>query len=89
MLKVKGNQLRIYLDHEMLAFYTVPDAKGVMVGVPFVKPRSAEAGRTLFPPRGKGKATRGITTKTLFPEVATRSLDEYERFAQGGVPWNS
>ncbi len=88
-LKVKGNQIRIYLDHEMLAFYTVPDTKGTMVGVPFVKPRSEEAGRTFFPPRGKGKATRGITTNSLFPEVARRSLDEYERFAQGGVSWNS
>jgi hypothetical protein len=37
----------------------------------------------------KGKATRGLTTDSLYPQVAYRPLTEYEQFAQGGVAWNN
>jgi len=33
----------------------------------------------------KGKATRGLTTDSLYPQVAYRPLTDYEQFAQGGV----
>ena len=39
--------------------------------------------------RRKGKATRGLTTDSLFPEVAHRPLAEYEAFSRGGVVWNN
>jgi len=37
------------------------------------------------PGRDKGKATRGLTTKSLYPEVYQRPLSEYERYAAGGA----
>lgn len=32
----------------------------------------------------KGKATKGLTTSSLFPQVEQRSFAEYENYAQGG-----
>jgi hypothetical protein len=39
--------------------------------------------------RKKGKATRGLTTSSLFPQVQYRPLSEYDQYAQGGVSWNN
>jgi hypothetical protein len=37
----------------------------------------------------KGKATRGLSIGSLFPQVMYRPLADYERLAQGGGRWNS
>ena len=34
--------------------------------------------------KGKGKATQGVITKSLFPQVAYRPLADYERLVSGG-----
>ena len=39
--------------------------------------------------KSKGKATRGLTTGSLFPQVDQRPLAEYDQYAQGGVQWNN
>jgi hypothetical protein len=38
---------------------------------------------------GHAKATRGLSTGSLFPQVMYRPLADYERLAQGGGLWNS
>lgn len=83
MLKVKGDQLRIYHDDEMLAFYTVPATKGNTIGIPRVKSTPGEQ-RPRYG-HDKGHATRGLITGSLYPEVHKRPLAEYERLAEGGV----
>ena len=87
LLKVKGNMIRIYHDHDLLAMHSIPERKGGVVGIPLVKQCPPEQ-----KPRygqDKGKATRGLVTDTLCPEVYKRPLAEYDRFAQGGVSWNN
>ena len=83
MLKVKGDQLRIYHDDQLLAFYEVSNTKGAVIGIPRVKSTPREQ----MPRYGhdKGHATRGLVTGTLYPEVHKRPLAEYEHFAQGGA----
>jgi len=87
LLKVKNGNLRIYHDADLLSVYTIPEGKGHIIGNP---PRP-----TLSPQqtprygRDKGKATRGLVTGTLYPEVYQRPLSEYDRYAAGGVLWNS
>jgi len=88
LLKVKGDFIRIYHDAELLAAYHVPEKKGTVVGIPRQRPPLASANRPEYR-KTKGKATRGLVTRSLYPEVKPRPLAEYERFAQGGVPWNN
>ena len=38
--------------------------------------------------KAKGRATRGLVTGSLYPDVATRPLIEYEQYA-GGAAWNN
>lgn len=81
MLKVKGDHLRIYHDDELLALHQISEKHGAVIGLPSIRQRSPEQ----MPRYGydKGKATRGLVTGTLYPEVYARPLAEYERFAQG------
>lgn len=87
LLKVKGDVLRIYHDAELLALYQIPEHKGQTIGLPAKPSRSPH--QTQRYGRGKGKATRGLVTGSLYPEVYRRPLEEYDRYAQGGAPWNS
>ena len=89
MLKIKGKVIRIYHDHDLLATYQEPEEKHAVIGDPAiyrVLARDKEQMQRKYG-RQKGRATRGLTTSTLYPEVAIRSLEEYERLA--GVPWNN
>ncbi len=89
MLKIKGKVIRIYHDQELLATYEEPDAKHTVVGDPAIYRLLAadkEQMRRKFG-RQKGKATRGLITRTLYPEVEIRSLEEYDRLA--GASWSN
>lgn len=84
LLKIKGNQLRIYDDDILLKQYQIPDQKGQTLGIPKAPVRLAPQQTPRYG-RDKGKATRGLTTRTLYPEVYHRPLSEYERYAAGGA----
>jgi transposase len=91
MLKIKGTLIRIYHDQQLLVSYREAQGKHNLVGNPAFSEqlkRDKEQIRRKYG-RKKGKATRGLTTWTLFPQVARRELAEYERFAQGGVIWDN
>ncbi len=89
MLKIKGKIIRIYHDQELLAAYEEPEEKHTVVGDPSIYRRLSEDKEQIKRKYGrqKGKATRGLTTSTLYPEVATRPLEEYERLA--GASWSN
>jgi transposase len=91
MLKVKGQIIRIYSDQDLLATYQEPPGKGQVIGDPGIYERlkrdQAQLGRKYG--QSKGKATRGLSNGSLYPEVALRPLAEYEQYAAGGVQWNN
>jgi transposase len=89
MLKIKGKTIRIYHDHDLLATYEEPEEKHTIIGDPAIYRVLAQDKAQIARKYGrtKGKATRGLVTSTLFPEVAIRSLEEYERLA--GASWNN
>jgi transposase len=89
LLKVKGDFIRIYHDADLLAAYHAPERKGTTVGIPRQRPPQTRPGNRPEYWKMKGKATRGLVTQSLYPEVRPRPLSEYEKYAQGGVPWNS
>ena len=91
MLKVKNGLIRIYRDQELLARYEEPTTKRNVVADPrFYEElrRDQEQIRRKYG-RSKGKATRGLVNRSLWIDVHHRPLAEYERYAQGGVAWNS
>ena len=83
-LKVKGTDLRIYHDATLLKQYQIPDQKGQTLGIPKAPVRMAPQQTPRYG-RDKGKATRGLSTGSLYPDVYKRPLSEYERFAAGGA----
>lgn len=91
LLKIKNGTIRMYHDHDLLASYQEPETRHNLVGNPLfyeqLKRDQAQLARKYG--RTKGKATRGLITGSLFPEVAHRPLAEYDRLAQGGVSWNN
>ncbi len=87
--KVMGKVIRIYHDHDLLATYGEPEEKHTVIGDPAIY-RVLLADKEQMQKkygRNKGRATRGLVTSTLFPEVSIRSLEEYELLA--GASWNS
>jgi transposase len=91
MLKIKDRRIKIYHDQDLLIAYEEPEAKGKSFGYPWLDAAlrydKEQLKRKYF--TGKGKATRGLITGSLYPEVAHRPLAEYEKYASGGVLWNS
>ena len=91
MLKIKGDLIRIYHDQELLASYREPKTKHNLIGDPHIyeqlKHDKEQLGRKYG--RRKGKATRGLVSNSLYGDVSYRPLAEYEKYAQGGVLWNS
>lgn len=91
MLKAKDGLIRIYHDQDLLATYEEPTTKHNVVADPrFYEElrRDKELLRRKYG-RSKGKATRGLVNRSLWIDVHHRPLAEYERYAQGGVAWNS
>ena len=90
LLKIKGKVIRIYHDHDLVATYEEPEGKHQLVGDRVIYERlraDREQMRRKYGKR-KGRATRGLTTGSLFPDVAVRSLAEYERLV-GGASWSN
>jgi hypothetical protein len=83
-LKIKGTDLRIYHDATLLKQYQIPDQKGQTLGIPKAPVRTTPQQTPRYG-RDKGKATRGLSTGSLYPDVYKRPLSEYERFAAGGA----
>lgn len=90
MLKIKGKMIRIFYDQDLLAVYEEPDGKHAVVGISdiYASLRADRSQRARKYGKGKGRATRGLVTGSLYPEVATRPLIEYEQYA-GGAAWNN
>jgi hypothetical protein len=87
LLKVKNDVVRIYHDADLLAVYQIPETKGQTIGIPLRPSRTSQ--QTPRYGRNKGKATRGLVTGTLYPEVYHRPLSEYDRYANGGASWSN
>jgi transposase len=91
MLKIKGGVMRIYHDQDLLATYDVPEGKHQVIANPLfyeqLKGDKDLQGRKYG--KDKGKATRGLTGGSLFPQVDHRPLSVYEQLAQGGATWNN
>ena len=91
MLKIKNGLIRIYHDQDLLAEYIEPQGKHNLVSHPrFYEElkRDKEQLRRKYG-KSKGKATRGLSYGSLWVDGDARSLTEYEKYAQGGVSWNS
>ena len=91
MLKIKGDLIRIYHDQELLATYREPKTKQNLIGDSLIYEQLKNDLEQLSRKYGrhKGKATRGLVSKSLYADVSYRPLAEYEKYAQGGVLWNS
>lgn len=91
LLKVKNGMIRFYHDHDFLVSYEEPETKHNLVGNRLfyeqLKRDKQQLGRKYG--KYKGKATRGLITGSLFPQVEHRPLAEYDQVAQGGVSWNN
>jgi len=91
MLKVKGDLIRIYHDQELLASYREPKSKNNFISDPRIYEQLKHDKEQLSRKygRNKGKASRGLISRSLYSDVIYRPLAEYEQYAQGGVLWNS
>lgn len=91
MIKIKGNLIRIYHDQELLVTYLEPETKNHMISDPQIYEQLKRDKEQLSRKYGKhkGKATRGLINDSLYADVIYRPLSEYDRYAQGGVSWNS
>ncbi len=91
MLKVKNGLIRIYHDQDLLANYREPQGRHHVVADPrfYEELRADKEQLRRKYGRSKGKATRGLTIGSLWLDVHRRPLAEYEKYARGGVAWNS
>lgn len=89
MLKIKGKIIRIFHDHDLIASYEEPAAKHAVVGDPAIYRLLSQDKEQIKRKYGrqKGRATKSLVTRTLYPEVEIRPLEEYERLA--GASWNN
>lgn len=91
LLKIKKGGIRIYHDEELLVTYREAEGKHNVVGNRLFYEqlkRDQEQARGKYG-KAKGKATRGLVTGTLFPQVEQRPMSVYDQFSQGGVSWNN
>lgn len=91
LLKIKDGTIRFFDDDRLLCTY--PQAQGLhqLIGSPLFYEQLKGDREQLVRKYGrcKGKATRGLCTGSLFPQVMVRPLAEYERWAQGGGTWTN
>lgn len=91
LLKIKKGVIRIFHDQELLITYREAEGKHNVVGnMLFYEQlkRDREQVRGKYG-KAKGKATRGLVTNTLFPQVEQRAMSDYEQLSQGGVSWSN
>lgn len=90
LLKIKHHRISIYDDNTLLISYQEAQGKHELVGNRLfyeqLKRDQQQVKRKYG--KSKGKATRGLTTASLFPQVDQRPLAEYDQYAQGGSQWN-
>ncbi len=86
MLKIKHNRISIYDDDVLLASYHEARGKNELIGNKMFYEQLKRDQQQISRKYGKrkGKATRGLTNGSLFPQVDYRPLSVYERYAQGG-----
>ncbi|MGV1098567.1 IS21 family transposase [Thiovibrio sp. JS02] len=91
LLKIKHGVIAIFHDHDFLVSYQEAGGKHEFVGnrLFYDQLRRDQQQLTRKYGKGKGKATRGLTSGSLYPQVEQRPLAEYDLFAQGGVAWNN
>lgn len=91
MLKIKHGLIRIYDDQVLLASYKEAEGSNQVVGDRLFYEQLQRDQQQIRRKYGKnkGKATRGLTTGSLFPQVEQRPLAEYERHALGGGSWSN
>jgi len=91
LLKVKNGTIHFFDDDRLLVSYAQAEGKHQLVGNPsFYEALKADKDlRRRKYGHAKGKATRGLSIGSLFPQVMYRPLADYERLAQGGGLWNS
>lgn len=86
MLKIKHHRITIYDDNVLLVSYQEAAGKHELVGNRLfyeqLKRDQQQVKRKYG--KNKGKATRGLITGSLFPQVEQRSLAIYDQIAQGG-----
>jgi len=91
LLKIKEGTLRFFEDDRLLCTYQQSQQSHQLVSNPLfyeqLQRDREQLGRKYG--RCKGKATRGLSTGSLFPQVMVRPLAEYERLAQGGGGWTN
>lgn len=91
MLKIKHGRIRIYDDNIHLVTYDEATGRNELIGNRLFYEqlkRDKEFSKRKYGKK-KGKATRGLTIGSLFPQVDQRPFTEYERYEQGGIRWNS
>lgn len=91
LLKVKNGSIGFFDDDQLLVRYAQAEGKYQLVGNPsFYEALRAdrEQNRRKYG-HAKGKASRGLSLGSLFPQVMYRPLSDYERLAQGGGQWNN
>ena len=91
LLKVKNGTIHFFDDDRLLVSYAQAEGKHQLVGNPSFY-EALKADKDLQRRKyghAKGKATRGLSIGSLFPQVTYRPLADYERLAQGGGLWNS
>jgi hypothetical protein len=91
MLKIKNNRIAIYDDNILLVSYQEAQGKHELIGNRLFYEQLKRDRQQVKRKYGKskGKATRGLTTDSLFPQVDHRPLAEYDQYAQGGISWNN
>jgi transposase len=93
LLKIKAGTIRFYDDQELLVTYQESHDTGSTIGQPGLYEKlledMAQRRRKYQRGTGKGKATQGLTTRSLLPQVAYRPLADYERLVSGGGVWTN
>ncbi len=86
MLKVKHNRISIWDDNILLISYEEAKGKHNLVGNRLFYEQLKRDRQLMLRKYGKnkGKATRGLATGSLFPQVEQRPLSVYDHYAQGG-----
>lgn len=86
MLKIKHHRISIYDDNVLLVSYLEAAGKHELIGNRLfyeqLKRDQQQVKRKYG--KNKGKATRGLTAGSLFPQVEQRPLAIYDQIAQGG-----
>jgi len=86
LLKIKNGTIRIYDDQDLLITHREAGGRHQIVDHPFVyeQLRQDRKQKRRKYGRSKGKATRGLTTSSLFLQVEHRPLAEYEKMSATG-----